>query len=147
VPILLDMTATQGVVEGGRATGVVVPNVVRDQTYRADTLILATGGLYGGGIASDYAGTLREAIFDLPLQAPTGGPDEWFTPQFLDPAGHPIHTAGVRANAQMQPVDETGRVVLENIRLAGRLLAGYDPLAEGSTEGVWLASAYRAASS
>ena len=45
----------------------------------------------------------------------------------------------------MQPVDESGRVILENIRLAGRLLAGCDPLAEGSTEGVWLATAYRAA--
>ena len=51
----------------------------------------------------------------------------------------------MRANAQMQPVDEAGRVVLENVRIAGRLLAGYDPLAEGSTEGVWLATAYRAA--
>jgi glycerol-3-phosphate dehydrogenase subunit B len=147
VPILLDMTATQGVVEGGRATGVIVPNVVRDQTYRADTIILATGGLYGGGITSDYTGTLREAIFGLSLQAPAGGPDEWFTPLFLGPAGHPIHAAGVRANAQMQPVDESGRIILENTRLAGRLLAGCDPLAEGSTEGVWLATAYRAASS
>jgi glycerol-3-phosphate dehydrogenase subunit B len=160
VPILLDMTATRGVVDnkdpkglsrplgsGGRVTGVIVPNVVRDQTYLADTFILATGGLYGGGISSDYTGTLREAIFGLPLQAPTGGPDEWFTPQFLGPAGHPIHRAGVRANAAMQPVDESGRVVLENIRLAGRLLAGCDPLAEGSTEGIWLATAYRAATS
>ena len=145
VPILLDMTAVRGVVEGGRATGIVVPDVVRDRTYRADTFILATGGLYGGGITSDYTGTLREAVFGLPLQTPAGSPDDWFAPQFLGQAGHPIHRAGVRANAQMQPVDESGRVVLENVRLAGRLLAGYDPLAEGSTEGVWLATAYRAA--
>jgi glycerol-3-phosphate dehydrogenase subunit B len=145
VQILLDMTATRGIVEGGGVTGIVVPNVVRDQTYRADTYILATGGLYGGGIASDYAGALRETIFDLPLQAPTDGPEGWFAPRFLGPEAHPIHTAGVRANNQMQPVDESGRVVLENVRIAGRLLAGYDPLAEGSTEGVWLATAYRAA--
>jgi glycerol-3-phosphate dehydrogenase subunit B len=145
VPILLDMTAVRGVVEGGRATGVIVPNVVRDQTYRADTFILATGGLYGGGITSDYTGTLREAIFGLPLQAPTGGLDGWFAPRFLGPEAHVVHTAGVRANAQMQPVDESDRVVLENVRVAGRLLAGCDPTAEGSTEGVWLATAYRAA--
>ena len=144
VPILLDMTATQGVVEGGRAIGVVVPNVVRDQTYRVDTIILATGGLYGGGITSDYTGTLRETIFNLPLQTPAGSQDDWFVPQFLGQAGHPIHYAGVRANAQMQPADASGRTTLENIRIVGRLLAGYDPLAEGSTEGVWLATAYRA---
>ncbi len=147
VQILLDMTAVRGVIGGGQATGVIVPNVVRDQTYRADTFILATGGLYGGGIATDYTGMMGEAIFGLPLQAPTGGPEGWFAPQFLGPDAHPIHAAGVRANNQMQPVDESGRVVLENVRVAGRLLAGYDPLAEGSTEGVWLATAYRAATS
>ena len=74
VPILLDMTAVRGVVEGGRATGIGVPDVVRDRTYRADTFILATGGLYGGGITSDYTGTLREAVFGLPLQAPDRRP-------------------------------------------------------------------------
>ncbi len=147
VPILLDMTAVRGIVEGGRATGLVVPDVVRDRTYRADTIILATGGLYGGGIASDYTGALREAIFGLPLAAPIAGPEGWFAPQFLGPDAHAIHAAGVRANAQMQPVDESGRIVLENVRIAGRLLAGYDPIAEGSAEGVWLATAYRAATS
>jgi glycerol-3-phosphate dehydrogenase subunit B len=145
VQILLDMTAVRGVVEGGRATGIVVPNVVRDQTYRADTFVLATGGLYGGGITSDYTGTLREVVFGLPLQAPTGNPEGWFAPQFLGQDEHPIHRAGVRANARMQPVDESGRAILKNVRVAGRLLAGYDPLAEGSTEGVWSATAYRAA--
>jgi glycerol-3-phosphate dehydrogenase subunit B len=145
VPILLDMTAVRGVVEGGRATGIVVPDVVRDRTYRADTFILATGGLYGGGITSDYTGTLREAVFGLPLQTPAGSQDDWFAPQFLGQAGHPIHRAGVPANAQMQPVDASGRIILANVRVAGRLLAGCDPLAEGSTEGVWLATAYRAA--
>ena len=76
VPILLDMTAVRGVVEGSRATGVVVPEVVRDQTYRADTFILATGGLYGGGITSDHTGALREAVFGLPLHTPAGS---WMT--------------------------------------------------------------------
>ena len=146
VPILLDMIATQGVVEGGRATGIVVPDVVRDRTYRADTFILATGGLYGGGITSDYTGTLRETIFDLPIQAPTDGPEGWFLPHFFGQGAHSIHSVGVRANAQMQPIDASGRAILENIRIAGRLLAGCDPLAEGSTEGVWLATAYRTAS-
>ena len=147
VQILLDMTATRGIVEGDRVAGIVVPDVVRDRTYRADTYILATGGLYGGGIASDYTGALREAIFGLPLQAPPDGPEGWFGPRFLGPDAHAVHTAGVRANARMQPVDAAGRVVLANARVAGRLLAGYDSLAEGSAEGVWLATAYRAAAS
>ncbi|MGQ9839070.1 MAG: anaerobic glycerol-3-phosphate dehydrogenase subunit B [Anaerolineae bacterium] len=147
--------ATTASVYGNKVTGVVVPDVVRDRTYRADTYILATGGLYGGGIISDYRGTLREAVFGLPLHVP-GEMEEWFNDRFLPPVatlhamslqGHPIHRAGVRVNGRMQPLDEAGNVVLENVRIAGRLLAGYDPLAEGSTEGVWLATAYRAASS
>jgi glycerol-3-phosphate dehydrogenase subunit B len=144
VQILLDMTAVRGVVEGGRATGVVVPNVVRDQIYPADMVILATGGLYGGGITTDYTGAMRETVFDLPLYIP-GETGDWFEPQFLGEREHPIHHAGVRVNALMQPVDESGRAVLEDVRVAGRLLASYNPLAEGSTEGVWLATAFRAA--
>jgi glycerol-3-phosphate dehydrogenase subunit B len=144
VPILLDMTAVRGETAAGRATGVVAPNVVREATYRADTIILATGGLYGGGITSNHRGELREAVFDLPVYTP-GGLGDWFDAKFLAEAGHPAHSAGVRANARLQPVDEAGNIVLENVRIAGRLLADYNPTSEGSTEGVWLATGYRAA--
>jgi glycerol-3-phosphate dehydrogenase subunit B len=152
VQILLDMTVTRGVTANGRAIGVIAPDVVRERTYRGDAIILATGGLYGGGIASDQRGELRETIFGLPLYTPPrdasqerAGVGDWFQPVFLSEQEHPIHQVGVRANSQLQPVDESGRVVLANVYIAGRLLAGYAPLAEGSTEGVWLATAYRAA--
>ena len=151
VPILLDMTATRGVIDedpkGLRrplGSGVVVPGVVREAIYRADTIILATGGLYGGGITSNHRGELREAVFGLPVHAP-GGLGDWFDAKFLAESGHAAHYAGVRANARLQPVDEAGNVVLDSVRIAGRLLAGYNPVIEGSTEGVWLATGYRAA--
>ena len=48
--ILLDMTVTRGLTEANRALGVIVPSPAREATYRADRIILATGGLYGGGI-------------------------------------------------------------------------------------------------
>lgn len=146
VPLLLDMEVTRGLVEGRRATGVVVPNPAREAVYRADRIILATGGLYGGGIASDHHGHLREKVFGLPV----AGPDErgqWFDSQFIPPAGgegHAIHRAGLRVDTHMRPLDERGAGTLNNVRIAGRLLAGYDPLEEGSTEGVWLATAYQA---
>ncbi|MGC8781045.1 MAG: anaerobic glycerol-3-phosphate dehydrogenase subunit GlpB [Anaerolineae bacterium] len=144
VPILLDMTVARGEMAAGRATGLVVPNVVRQATYPCREVILATGGLYGGGIVTDHRGEMREAVFGLPLRT-AGKLEEWFRPKFLTLAGHPVHAAGVRVNAQMQPVDEAGRVVLENVRAAGHLLAGANPPIEGSTEGLWLATAYRAA--
>jgi glycerol-3-phosphate dehydrogenase subunit B len=144
VQLLLDMQATAGVVEGNHAIGVVVPGASRPATYRAGRIILATGGLYGGGITSDHHGTLREAVFGLPVETP-GALGDWFDPQLISAASHPIHRAGVRANRAMQPVTADGRVLLEDVRVAGRLLAGCQPIAEGSTEGVWLATAYRAA--
>lgn len=144
VPILLDMTAARGIIADDRVTGIVAPDVVRDRTHRADTFILATGGLYGGGITSDYTSALREVVFGLPIE-PNGELGAWFDPRLLSKNGHPIHAVGVRVDAQMRPVDETGRVILENVRIAGRLLADYNPIVEGSTEGVWVATSFRAA--
>ena len=145
VQLLLDMTATHGLIEGRHVTGVIVPTVTgRQAVYRAERYILATGGLYGGGVTSDHHGTLREFVFDLPVETP-GGLGVWFGPELLGEAGHLIHRAGVCVNRVMQPVDADGRVLLENVRAAGRLLAGSQPLLEGSTDGVWLATAYRAA--
>jgi glycerol-3-phosphate dehydrogenase subunit B len=144
--ILLDMTVARGMIEGGRAVGVVVPSPAREATYRADQIILASGGLYGGGLVTDRHGELREAIFDLALSA-SGSSGEWFDERLLSLQGHPIHCAGVRINRQMQPIGDTGEVLLEGVRVAGRLIAGYNPVVEASTEGVVLATAYRAASS
>lgn len=144
VQILLDMTASHGIVQDGKAAGVAVQNVVREKVYRAGHVILATGGLYGGGIVTDHTGMMREAIFGLPLHTP-GELGNWFDDTFLSKREHPIHYAGVRANEHLQPLDENGRVALEGVTIAGRLLAHYNPLAEGSTEGVILATAYRAA--
>ena len=127
-----------GLIEGTHATGVVVPGVVSGMTYRAETIILATGGLYGGGITSDHHGQMAEVVFDLPLHV-SGGLGDWFDPRFC--RNECIRfTRRARAHQRVRPIDAAGRVVLENVRVAGRALAGASPLAEGSTEGVWLAT-------
>ena len=103
---------------------------MRDRTYRADTFILATGGLYGGGITSDYTGTLREAVFGLPLQTPAGSQDDWFAPHFPRSGRTPDPLRwGTRKRA-----DAVGGHVRP--RHPGecpyrRTLAGYDPLVGG----------------
>jgi len=145
VQILLDMTVTHGLVEDHRARGAAVPGSVREMIFGAERIILATGGLYGGGIISDYRGCLRETVFGLPVMAPDNM-SEWFDDRFIGDTDHAIHRAGLCANQALQPIDAAGQVLLENVRIAGRLLGGYSPLSEGSTEGVWLATAYRAAS-
>jgi glycerol-3-phosphate dehydrogenase subunit B len=142
VQVLLNMPVERASVEGNQAQAVVVRNVVRESVYRGRNVILATGGLYGGGIVSDHHGQLVETVFGLPLK---GVPplSEWFADELL-PAYHSIHYAGVAVDNALRPVDEAGRVLFENVRVVGRALAGYNGPCEGSTEGVWIATAQRA---
>jgi glycerol-3-phosphate dehydrogenase subunit B len=144
VQVLLNMPVDHARSEGSRVIEVAVKNVVRETVYRAKHVILATGGLYGGGIISDHHGRLQETVFGLPL---TGIPPmaEWFAERLL-PGDHPIHYAGVAADSQMRPLDEHG-VMYENVRVAGRILTGYNGVREGSTEGVWIATAFAAVKS
>lgn len=145
VPLLFNMPVARGLVDGRRVTGVAVRNVVRETIYRGQHLILATGGLYGGGITSDPAGELSEVVLGLPVQfsQPFAA---WFG-QALLATDHPIHRAGILVNREMQPVDLAGEPLYDNVRVAGRLVAGYNGVSEGSTEGAWLTTAARAATS
>lgn len=146
VPLLFNMPVARGLVDGRRVTGIAVTNVVRETIYRGQHLILATGGLYGGGITSDPAGALSEVVLGLPVHfsQPFAA---WFG-QVLLGTDHPIHQAGILVNREMQPVDRAGGEPLyDNVRVAGRLVAGYNGVSEGSTEGAWLATAARAVSS
>ncbi len=45
----------------------------------------------------------------------------------------------------MRPIDAEGHAVLENVRVCGRMLAGYDFCFEHSGNGVAISSAYKAA--
>jgi glycerol-3-phosphate dehydrogenase subunit B len=137
----------RGLVENRRVVGVEVAAAGKPQPFRAGAVILATGGLYGGGLTSDDRGRIWEPIFGLPVQY---DPDRthWFRDELLTPLGHPVHCFGVRVNARMQPISEQGEPVLDGVYLAGRLLAypqaddAPDPLE--SAEGVALATAYKA---
>ncbi len=138
----------RGIVEGRRCTGVEVGALGHANPFYADVFILATGGLYNGGVQSDEAGRLWEPIFGLPVSGPEGeGRAGWYRERLLVAEGHPIHReSGLRVNAQMQPVDAEGTPLLENVFAAGHLLAGFNPLTDGCAEGVALATAYKAAS-
>lgn len=138
----------RGNVENGRCTGVEVGALGHANPFYADTFILATGGLYNGGIQSDEAGRLWEPIFGFPVSGPPSeGRADWYQGRLLAEGGHAIHgQTGLRVNAQMQPLDGDGAPVLENVFAAGHLLAGFNPLTDGCAEGVALATAYKAVS-
>jgi glycerol-3-phosphate dehydrogenase subunit B len=130
--------------EGNRLLSVSTEAAAREQLHRADRFILASGGIAGGGIRGFADGRLVDTALDLPLQAPVGR-GQWFSRRFLDPAGHAVFRSGVRVDAQFRPLDAAGRVVYDNLTVAGGQLAGCDPLREGSLEGTALATGYAAA--
>ncbi len=128
---------------GGRVTGARAQTASnRPRVIPADAVILASGGLYGAGIDSDYQGSLRETIAGLPVTRQPDG--DWFERAFLSGDPQPIHYAGITTDLQLRPLDVDGEPVAPNLFAAGRLLAGYSPVAQGCAEGVDIATGARA---
>jgi len=127
--------------ENGRVTAVFSEAAARQKLHRAANFVLATGGILGGGVTVDHRGYAHDTVFDLPL---TSLPDRtaWFRPQFLDPAGHPIFSAGISVDHSFRPLDDEGRVIYSNLFAIGNTLAFADPLLERSFDGVALSTGY-----
>lgn len=129
--------AVRGWMEGDEVQGVRTYGPGGQRKVAAGSVVLATGGLLGGGLEAGMDGTLRETAFDLPVDAPP--PDDWFDPLFM--GRHAIFESGVRVDAAMRPVSAAGDVVSERLYAVGGLLAGADRLGELSAEGIDLATA------
>jgi glycerol-3-phosphate dehydrogenase subunit B len=124
--------------EGQRVSAIYSEAAAREQRHRAAHYILATGGIIGGGLRADHQGNLRETALNLPVQVPPR--NAWFNARFLAEAGHPIFRAGIAVDQQLRPRDEAGTIIYENVRVAGGVLAGADPIREGALEGIAVAT-------
>ena len=130
-------------VKNGRCDGITVHNPPLMTEYRADHYILATGRFLGGGLLADM-NRITEPLFNLPVFQP-GARGEWFRERFFQPEAHPVHSSGIMTDADLRPVDEKGKVVLENVRAAGGVLAHHQAIEEKSREGIAIATGYLAA--
>jgi len=131
------------VVERRRVTAVAMSAAVRERLIRTEALILATGGIAGGGLIGEPDGRLVEPLLGLPVEGPAAA--EWLSADPFDRAGHPLEAAGIRTDADLRPLDAGGKVVVENVAIVGSLLAGQRYLTERCGDGVALASGRRAA--
>ena len=127
---------------GNRVTAVRCASAGHPLVIACEELVLATGGVAGHGIEAHRDGRLTETAAGLPVSGP-GDRAGFFDQRFL--ADHPLWAAGVRVDAELRPAGADGSPLLTNARCVGSLLAGHDPVAEGSREGVALATAARAA--
>lgn len=133
----------RGEADGTTLAAVYSEAAAREQRHTARRWVLATGGVAGGGLRAEPMGELRETALGLPVRAPAGR-GEWFAQRFLAEGGHPVFTAGVAADGALRPLDAAGRVVYENVAVAGSALAGCDPIREGCLEGVAVATGFAA---
>jgi len=129
--------------EGRRVTAVSTSAATRQRTIRTGGVVLATGGIAGGGLIGTVEGRLLEPVLGLPTEAPPA--DRWLAHTPFDPVGHPLEAAGIRTDDRLRPVGADGKVVLENVAVVGSTLAGMHYLEERCGDGVAIASGFGAA--
>ena len=143
VTFLLGYPVSKATISEKRCRAIEVHHPPVITSFSADRFILATGRFMGGGLRGD-AERILEPIFDLPVHQPPSR-EGWFEDLFFGDLPHPIHQAGVLSNASLQPVDEGGNVILENVWVAGSILAHHQCIDEKSREGIEIATGYTAA--
>lgn len=133
----------QGRLDGNRAAEILVDSAGGAISHTAEAFVLATGGTGGGGISARHDGSLHESVFGLPVEG-SGDRSSWYHPRFLGPDPQPISLSGIPVNERLQPLLASGAAV-ENVFVTASNLPHWDPVHEGSGEGVALATAHKAA--
>ncbi len=129
-------------------TAVATAAATRELVTRVGALVLATGGVAGGGLVGEPEGGIRETILGLPVDGPPI--DRWLGGDPLDPGSLPIASAGLRTDDALRPIDPArpkDGPLFDNVRVVGGLLAGQRVMVERCGDGIALASAWRAAAS
>ncbi|MDI6878226.1 MAG: anaerobic glycerol-3-phosphate dehydrogenase subunit GlpB [Desulfitobacteriaceae bacterium] len=125
-------------VESGQARRAIVKSKGKEISFTAKAFVLATGGFFGRGIVASST-EVRETVFGLPLYVPP----EWSESSFL--GAQPYAYTGVEVDHSLRPCDPvTGKVLLENVFVVGRMLAHWDPWVGHCGGGVSLTSGFLA---
>ncbi|GAB6153276.1 glycerol-3-phosphate dehydrogenase subunit GlpB [Desulfosporosinus burensis] len=123
-------------IHGNRCHKVIVQSKGKDTAFAAHSFILATGGIFGGGVEVTPE-VAQERVFGLPLFIPS----EWTSAEFL--GEQPYARIGLEVDGELRPIDlQSNKVILENVRVVGRMLAHWDPWVERCGGGVSLASGW-----
>jgi len=130
-----------GEITGGRLDHVHTRNY-GDSRLRAGHFVLAGGSFFSGGLVSEFD-RMSEPVFGLEMDYQPGR-GNWYSPAFLDRRGHPFLEYGVKTDQALRPLDRHGRPV-ENLLCVGAVLAGYNPVKEGSGGGTAIATGFQAA--
>ena len=120
-----------------RINCVITEAAARHVAHSADSYVLATGGILGGGIHIDDTGYAHDSAFHIPIPLP---PDRatWLNHTFISSSPHPIYRAGLAISPSFQPVDAQGHIIFDHLYAIGGIIGSFDPIQEHSLEGVAL---------
>lgn len=134
--LLVGASVKQVKLQGKQCEKVIVESKGKFTEFSARSFVLATGGIFGGGIEVTPK-IKQEVIFKLPLYVPS----EWTRSEFL--GEQPYAGMGIEVNHELCPIKPQGQeVILENVRVVGRMLAHWDPWVEHCGGGVSLSSGW-----
>ncbi len=139
VSVQIGFAVEQIIREDDRVVAIETRAAARPLRTRTGEMILATGGIAGGGFRGERDGSLTDVVAGLPVTAPARA--EWLTGDLYGADGVPLETAGIRVDDSLRPVAPDGTVLLRNLRVVGSALAGMRYLSERCGDGVALASA------
>lgn len=136
---LINGKAKAAVIENGYCHSIVLQSQGKTLQLKAKSFVLATGGLFGGGIQVGPR-TIREGVFDCPLFLP----ERWTEVGFLGP--QPYAQTGIEVDHELHPLKSDGQIYLHNVFGCGRTLAHWDPWTDYCGGGVALSTGYLAGS-
>lgn len=140
VEVIIGCNITGAQMSERHCTQVVATGCGKSLKISAKKFVLATGSFLGGGLES-RPGEVRESIFDLPVKI---NEEEWSAREFLSMKGQPFSKFGIVVNDRLQPVDEQGQVIIDNVMVVGANLAACNYPIEKCGNGVALATGYKA---
>jgi glycerol-3-phosphate dehydrogenase subunit B len=138
--LIIGSNVVDGTIEAGRVKQIRIETASRLKHIVAKNYVLATGGIFGGGIQTDESGKVWEPIFGLPFVADPNR-HQWFSTNFLASGGQPVTNYGIRVNQQFSPLTHDNVSVAENLFVAGASLAGSNWITGRTGSGLALASA------
>ncbi len=143
VTFLQGHSVSKTVLRGRKCEKIEVFHPPLSTSYSSERYVVATGRFLGGGLMAREEG-IYEPLFGLPVSQPSSR-GEWFQKTFFNDLSHPLHRAGILTDSWLRPVDAQGDLVLENLWIAGSILAHHDSIDEKSREGIEIATGYMAA--
>ncbi|MBT3312495.1 MAG: glycerol-3-phosphate dehydrogenase subunit GlpB [Desulfobacterales bacterium] len=133
-------------VEGGKITNNKVDYIytrnLKGIKLKAKNFVLTTGSFFSGGLTADF-NMIKEPVFNLKIDYPKDR-SSWRSKEFFHNQGHPFLNFGVKTNSMLNPFTSSGSL-LKNLFCTGALLAGYDPIKEGTGSGVAISTGFYAA--